>query len=47
MLASSRLLADNANAILALAASDQQMAEWFTWLIARARQFTTEFNDSL
>jgi hypothetical protein len=40
-------LRDNANTILALAASDQQMAEWLAWLIARARQFKTEFNDSL
>ena len=40
-------LRDNANTILALAASDRQMAEWLAWLIERARQFTTEFNDSL
>jgi hypothetical protein len=40
-------LRDNENTILALAASDRQMAEWLAWSIARARQFTTEFSDSL
>ena len=40
-------LRDNENTILALAASDRQMAEWLAWSIVRARQFTMEFNDSL
>jgi hypothetical protein len=40
-------LHENSNAILALAASDQQLTEWLVWLTARARKFLTEIDDGL